>query len=570
MFRTFPLIPAPAPVDILAKFYGLEANVKSFGAVGDGVTDDTAAFAAAFATGLPVRAVGDFVVDEINVSASVSNSACLLGGGPGATTIRPAAGQTAASIMFTLSRSDLVIQGIKFVSPISTNGAVAPAAGRVFYLANSARIWLKGCHFVGGVACMTVASAAGNYGTDVWIEENVMESVWAGAMSVDNAKNVYLCRNIIKDSGPSDPSAQIRIGGLTTAFQGENCFINENMVMRCNVTQEAIDLSCGAFRNGVCSRNLVDKVGGGGFEFKTSGTVADVDKYVNWLFEGNVVCLIGGAGLAINNGAGTVAPDAKMGRIRGNNNYFFAETPATAATGIVVSGAFDVELTINNIKNLTLGIHLNPIGNVSQLGTDWILKSNNIDVSDRGIFAPARTINRLHLTNNTVRAGGLPLDFSGAVVTGVESKGNTWETTAAAGFAASIRDLHDATFDNDTFIGTAGGVTHVGVASTNTRYVRCDVRPGAGHGFAITIGGCELESNTVRVPDNKRIYTGAGAIISTNNKRPAKNADPTLAIGGSVGDLVFNYAVTSPGIGAWQCTAAHDTAATYKATFPIL
>jgi hypothetical protein len=97
-------------------------TIEDFGAVGDGVTDDTAAFLAAVAAGRPLRLGAKTYV--INGPVALTNSAFItILGVPGQTTVRRLA-QTSGATWISITAPVVHADGVVFDANISLSGAV--------------------------------------------------------------------------------------------------------------------------------------------------------------------------------------------------------------------------------------------------------------------------------------------------------------------------------------------------------------------------------------------------------------------------------------------------------------
>jgi hypothetical protein len=106
----------------LGALFGDALTIEDFGAVGDGVTDDTAAFLAAVAAGRPLRLASKTYV--INGPIAFTSPAFItILGVPGQTTLRRLA-QTGGATWITITAPVVHADGIVFDANISLSGAV--------------------------------------------------------------------------------------------------------------------------------------------------------------------------------------------------------------------------------------------------------------------------------------------------------------------------------------------------------------------------------------------------------------------------------------------------------------
>jgi hypothetical protein len=105
----------------LAALLSDSVSVEDFGATGNGVTNDSGAFQAAIAAGLPIRLGAKTYI--VNGPLSLSSATCLtLIGVPGQTTLRRLT-QSSGSSWITLTASLVHVEGITFDANTSLTGA---------------------------------------------------------------------------------------------------------------------------------------------------------------------------------------------------------------------------------------------------------------------------------------------------------------------------------------------------------------------------------------------------------------------------------------------------------------
>jgi len=124
----------------LANRFADVVNVKDFGAVGDGVTDDTAAIQAAinFATGIVSFPSGNYLVSNLSITKNIQ----LIGQGSGTTIIVNTTGNC-ITINFTQDQSNnVVISNFNFVG-INSSLII----GSFIYIQQNVNVVISHCHF---------------------------------------------------------------------------------------------------------------------------------------------------------------------------------------------------------------------------------------------------------------------------------------------------------------------------------------------------------------------------------------------------------------------------------------
>lgn len=189
-------------------------NVRDFGATGDGVTDDTAAFAEALAQGGRIYVPpGRFRVD-FNNSGATPTGAVLISGttlfGAGANSVispysaAPRAAIGCASADATSFITDISIRGIKFLGAVASAGH-SEFAG-LLYLTGVKRLLIADCVFEGPRGdAVTIASGFGGgpanerHNHQIIIRDSHFDGVLYGASGGRNPISVIDCDDMVID-----------------------------------------------------------------------------------------------------------------------------------------------------------------------------------------------------------------------------------------------------------------------------------------------------------------------------------------------------------------------------------
>lgn len=542
-----------------------------------GGNDDAAQFAKIVASASSID-MSNCRVSLVNAVNITNSSACAKIFSDGTGTFVPGLGTTSATIWFNISRDSFWFDGIYFNLPISHTAGVFPAMDRAFVITSQYQSRFTNCEYSGGKTGPNWQGAGGAaLDSRVWCVNNYIHDCLGQALSIDAPYEVHINDNVIENTGfdSSLTSGVIRLNGLTfTTIAPADCIIHNNTIANCNVsfTQEAVDLSGTSYQNMVVSDNLIDNVGYGGFELKTSGTSSVSDVFRNWLYQGNMVIWptvsAQGLGVAINNVAGF---DGKETTIKIIDNYFIGVTASNVATttGVLVSKFDNVTIANNTMLNLNQGINVNP---ASGAGTQ---QANNVDVIGNNVLAntafvaPARLINDMRVLSNIFVSVSAPaFQANGATINRLTCLSNYMETKAVNA-AMELRDIQGGRIIGNILLGGNAGILVQGASPTNLRIIRNDISVTAGPAFTLVTASASMiiTNNTCSIPLANRIVEGAAATIATiaGNERDPQAVDPSAGTAGSKGDIVRNTNPATGGVWAWACvTAGAAGAATFK------
>jgi hypothetical protein len=224
----------------LANRFGEVVNIKDFGAVGNGSTDDSAAFTAAFAAlneydTLYIPA-GHYIIDSDTLSDNyfqIPNNYVTIQGSGSASSLIEVTGSTAKGIIYANNKHNITISGIAFKS-----NNVANTVGGGFNAGNSTAIWFN-------YTDTTTSTNDGNILVDNCSFEDFKGVYWVSTHN-NRTSTTHPVRNIkynnLNCKGGGDPvpnsggyvARQIGVhsihGGLIEGLIVTNCICDANAV----------------------------------------------------------------------------------------------------------------------------------------------------------------------------------------------------------------------------------------------------------------------------------------------------------------------------------------------------
>lgn len=558
---------------------------ETFGAAGDGVTDDSAAFVLALADGRPIvlDAGKTYCLRDVEVPA---DSPCPGIYSAGGARIVAAVGATVDSYCFLIRPSGgFVVNGLFFDLPISTDPVVAPVFNRALWFAPDDELGgnyrVENCRFSGasfGVVFSYVvrnSRIASNYVTGTW-REGIIGQCY---------QNVQIIDNILEDggyaTGASQPAAAIRSGFSEQLDETLNLLIDGNTIARycVNSGQSAIDCFSGAARNIRLCNNTCE-MNGAGIEMKTEEwAIGSPDVYDSNAIEGNTIRLLNDvatSGITIFHSDPGSAQGKAANFLVSDNLISCATPPASGAThyGISVSGIDNIMIDGNRIWNVAQGIAVSGTGPAGDTADNVVVSNNTVDAVDHAVIrsGSSNTVNGLYIRGNPLlrnSASNKAAVNCSVATTDLEISGNRIESLA--GSAVEIRDTVGGRVFGNTLIGSTRAVITQGTAPSGIKFRRNQCVATTGPAFDLSTGtGLEVQGNDIEVPIGSRTVSGAATYTSSDNNRGMVTADPSASAGGALGDTFSNSAVTSGGFGKWICTTAGGAgAATYKGTEAI-
>jgi len=516
------------------RIVGDSLSVKNYGAVGNGVTDDSAAFTAAFAAlnehdTLYIPA-GHYIIDSDSLSDDyfeIPNNYITIQGAGSASTLIQVTGSTAKGIIYSSNKHNITISGLSFKS----NNA---GAGATFEAANCTAIWVQYTDSI-------TTTNDGNILVENCSFEDFNGVYWVSThnqrTSAGNpVRNIKYNNLSCKGGGDQDASNQgvaaVQIGGHSTVggfIEGvvvSNCICDANNVKRGLTFQGSVyDISidsCHVRNSGQADGN--QSASGGG----SNGYL--VGRYAIMLYDDCRDVSITNCIISDPYMAGVFALDAL--RLTVNNNVFTgqeATIDTSLPVGAITSHQSDLTATGNRFQgnkyniSATIGtLQKNVLisGNTFDGGTSKIsqpLTASSLPISGGGFignhFRDSAIILRsaghtavlwsnLNITNNTFEGpatGTRSAFIQGATGVGFENlliKNNTFEVEASTSIANFIQGAGGSVLGEkpqiigNTFQGTPTNrvlnINQAGVSLIDNVFK--DVNPTAGN-YIFTITG---------------------------------------------------------------------------------
>ena len=344
---------------------GREANVRQFGAVGDGLHDDSAAIQAALQC--PHLDLILFPAGRYRATGLRLRRPCALVGHAAELFWDDAEDQRDLLLVETpnFSMSGLLLRGVSYedfrtrVSPhvlLRLNSQVSDSYGEVR---------IADVTFIGG-------------GTGCYI--GIASNVFISRVRFERCRDYALVlargpRRVIVDgliARQIGAYGGVKTGFLHTERATEKVVITNFVIEDCASIepdpaqwQQGIDLICGYAREWVISNGVISNCGAGGIELKTGGVINDdQEEYADVIVTGVVINVSGNHHGIVLNWTGAKTNTLKRGRriVLNNNLIRYCNATHTGATGIVVTAWSDVMIANNYVEDATVGIGLAPQG----------------------------------------------------------------------------------------------------------------------------------------------------------------------------------------------------------------
>jgi len=371
-------------------------SVKDFGAVGDGVTDDTAAFTAALTSGQALMVPqGDYKLSTWTVFSG-ANDVILYG--VGKPLIEGPGFSGVGSANFIASGGNIHIEGIRFSEFISVCASVPTALNDYFKFVNNET------SNTNRAINLDVNAIGGGY-RSIFVDGNVIENTSYGAWLVSREMhNTIVTNNVFKNLGNAFGSVnniQAVMVGLDTAPGTRlNAVVSDNIFQNIinTGTQETTAIMMHDARRCTVNGNVIDTVTGGtGEGIYLRRTDMDATCVGNTIVDVSQICISakGGKSVIANN------------RISGRNLTPFRAIGEIEQMDCVIDG--------NWISNCYSGISsLTPVSAVLQSRVQ-ITNNTITDCVRWGIYAAGRSRSQVVTGNTVKRITGGPVIITGGI-----------------------------------------------------------------------------------------------------------------------------------------------------------
>jgi len=372
----------------LADRFGEVVNVKDFGAVGNGSTDDSAAFTAAFADlnehdTLYIPA-GHYIIDSDVLSDDyfqIPNNYVTIQGAGSASTLIQITGSTAKGIIFSENKHNITISGISFKS---NNGGT----GDTFGVENCTAIWIQ-------YTDSTTSTNDGNILVENCSFEDFNGVYWVSTHN-QRTSTTHPVRNIkynnlnCKGGGDLEPEDQgvaaVQIGGHSTVggfIEGvvvSNCICDANNVKRGLTFQGSVhDISIDSCQVRNSGQADGDQAAGNGYL---------VGRYAIMLYDDCRDVSITNCIISDPYMAGVFALDAL--RLTVNNNVFTGQE-ATIDTSIPVGAITSHQSDLTATGNRFHGNSYNISATIGTTQKNVLISGNTFDGGSSKVSQPLTT-----------------------------------------------------------------------------------------------------------------------------------------------------------------------------------
>jgi hypothetical protein len=376
-------------------------NVKDFGAVGDGVADDTAAIQAALNTAAKVVffPVGTYRATTLNLPSNI----VLCGSGYASVL------QTATDAFFVKgeSQNNIGITKLRFVGDSATAGG--KTAQSLVALRGCTKSFVTECYFEGGARGVNIGNDGATLSSRINVSHNFFSNIADVAIFCIRGNSLTVCNNLIDGVGAGG-STDFAIGIVlddASATDAESAIGTKQTIVHGNIIQNLVGdstsraINVTGCTNIVISSNIIHDIGVTGSQgmlgirLANGGLSPDLDSE-NVSVCGNYLANIADDGIIMESCNGC--------RISGNHiTNWGANTTSATASGIQIGSSSERCSITNN--------HLQA-GAGSDIGVYVLSSCNNTMVFGNAIDPNGNSVTDMNLAGtNTVtmvsKAGAL-------------------------------------------------------------------------------------------------------------------------------------------------------------------
>lgn len=465
-------------------------SVKDFGAVGDGVTDDTAAIQAALNAASGVY-FGD-ASDNYLVNGTINLNTNQFISGDGAKITQSA---TDTEIFNVNNKTDITITGINFVGKTETfldSDSARSVAVYIESASSSSKLKFYNNKFenfrytsvraknandvsfvdnivVGpGTPVLTAITSGSNYGfladadcSRVFISGNNISKTAQG-LRINKSTDVKITNNEIFDI---DGQHGIYAGPALSGFVATNNSIRNTDLIGIKVQQEA---TYADMTNIVISNNVIDTVGGDGISIlHASGSTTQTEKIRDCVVSGNVIRTATAYGIISQNCINININDNSVNDAGGSGVIF------SVCDQMTISNNHFINVDLSGIRDQTAS------SNFSIKGNRIHNAARDVTAGDKyGIFLQGGT--NLQIAHNIISDANTNMEHGIYIAGGTQTSQSVYgnivlNATSTAFRVGSSADDFFILRDN-AFVGTGGAATNnpdiVDVASASTVTLR--------------------------------------------------------------------------------------------------
>jgi len=554
-------------------------SVKDFGAVGDGVTDDSAAMNAASLAAAGKRlyipagtyAIKNFLIASDTTVVCDSNTVFI----PSDTVT-----VTSSNACIWLTGDNINWQGGKVLGQVSTTFGSLPAP---YY----------------GMRIQQTTGDSHPYKITIrdFEVEGCIQAIWAVSsdeMTVDNVtiRSAY-------QWGLAFPAPRTK-RLIVNNFRAYNTGINEGLKIASlfNVSGDAsadiiltnldiqncgrLDPSSATWQNGIdcfisAAQNLqisnfnIVNCGGGGIEIKRNDAVnISPNEYKNVIISNGRVStdVVDATCVSLNISAPTpTTANTARNVMIANVQFEYTGLAAPASAYGIISNAY-TNVQISNcqfIGDFSSAINPSAFAAFDDAIRNWVISGCSVFGAQNGFFFGNGVIDDVSLIGNVFNCTEHCVVISASATGGSKFvvQGGVYRSSGASFYPVYIAD----------------NITEVSISNANLIAVASAVRANAGGGviqncnlvsatdaFRMEGGTWEYTNNKLSIPTTDRAYTlSAGTIYSYRNSRGSSSTLP--ALDSTVGEIVYNNTPVAGGTIGWICTTAGTTSTSVWKTY---
>jgi hypothetical protein len=332
---------------IAARSPGPPLTVTMFGAVGDGETDDTAAFTAAAASGetviVPVPAVAYMVTDG---NITVASNTEFVGLGHQAATIQLGAATFNSLFVVPGAASNVSFRNLHLAGNRATqpsNDPVLATSAAISSAAGSADIVVDGCLIEDFVCDGILLDGV----TRAIVSNNTVRNIRrrGGIVCARNAQStdIQVRDNNISSTGEANIHALVGVNGWTVT--GNHCEISGLVTPSDNITGYNAAIAGG--RDHVIANNICRNSSNNGIHVGADSVIVT----------GNIVYHPANSGIAVHRSPNP-SPDQSVAGVVSNNDISFVSNANVNAYGIVIRDMTGITISGNIIRSPYIGVTL--------------------------------------------------------------------------------------------------------------------------------------------------------------------------------------------------------------------